>query len=177
MDPFVGEIRLFGGDYAPEGWLLCNGAAVSISTYQALFSLVGTIYGGDGVTNFALPDLKGRVPIGSGQGVGLQNYPLASFGGSQTQSLTTANLPSHTHSLNVSNTLASTSTPGSGVTLGTLADPMRFYVDSSQPVTATVNFSTNAISTVGGGVAHNNTMPMLAMTYIICWEGLYPNFP
>jgi microcystin-dependent protein len=176
MDPFVGEIRLFGGNYAPEGWLLCNGATVSVNTYQVLFALIGTAYGGDGVSNFALPDLRGRVPIGSGQGPGLQNYALASHGGSQTQSLSVANLTNHTHPIYVSSTGVSTSTPGATVTFGSLADPMRFYVDTSKTVTGTNNFSNQAISSVGGGQAHNNTMPLLAMSYIICWQGIFPDF-
>jgi len=177
MDPFVGEIRLFGGNYAPENWLLCDGAVVSTSTYQLLFSLIGASYGGDGVNNFALPDLKGRVPIGSGQGPGLQDYPIFTHGGTQIQSLTATNLPVHTHPIYASGTAVSTPTPGPEVTFGTFADPMLFYVDTSKPVTATVNFSTSAISTTtGGGQVHNNTMPSLAMTYIICWNGIYPDF-
>lgn len=175
MDSFIGEIRLFGGIYVPDGWLRCDGSLVNISQYQALFALIGTTYGGDGVTKFGLPDLKGRVPIGYGQGAGLQNnYAFGANGGAQTVALTPANLPTHTHSMNVSNSNVSASTPGPTMTFGKLSDPQRFYVNTNFPTTATVNFSAQAVSTVGEGAAHNNVMPSLALTYMICWEGLFP---
>jgi len=176
MDPFVGEVRLFAGSYAPEGWLLCNGATLSIQGNEALFSLLGAVYGGDGVQNFALPDLRGRVPVSSGPWSGLPDYIVGVKGGAQYQSLTVANLPVHTHQIYASGTAVSSPTPGPTVTFGTLADPMRFYVDTTNPITATVNLSTAAISTEGGGQAHANMMPSLAMTYIICSVGIYPDF-
>jgi microcystin-dependent protein len=177
MDPFIGEIRLFGGNYAPPGWLLCDGSSASIQTYPALYSLIGVTYGGDGVATFGLPNLQGRVPIGIGQGPGLQNYPLGANGGTQLSTMTAANLPVHTHSISVSSAYVNTSTPGPTVTFGKLADPMRFYVNTNNPTTAIVNFSAQAVSTTGASNPHENMMPSMAMTYIICWEGLYPQFP
>lgn len=97
MDPFVGEIRIIPWNWAPEGWLLCNGQLVSISSYQALFSLVGTVYGGDGTSTFALPDLRSRVPIGMGQSPGLSLYQIGQKGGVENVTLTTPQLPAHTH--------------------------------------------------------------------------------
>src|SRR5262245_42903332 len=100
-DPFIGELALVPYDSAPTGWALCNGQLLPISLYTPLFSLIGNIYGGDGKTTFALPDLRGRVPISSGQGPGLENYNLGQAGGTEHVSLVAAQMPSHTHALNV----------------------------------------------------------------------------
>lgn len=180
-DAFLGEIRLFGGNFAPQGWALCNGSLLSVNDFQALFSLIGNIYGGDGKANFALPNLNGSVALGQGaiDGTG-NNYALASSGGSDTVTLTQAQIPTHTHQLSVSSLLANQQAPNSGLALGAVADTLHLYDDTSKGTTGTPKqFSPNAITTSGGSDGpHLNLMPYLTLTYIICTiDGLYPQFP
>jgi len=176
MDPYIGEIRLFAGDYAPQNWLLCNGAVIPISEYQALFTLIGTAFGGDGVNNFALPKLGGRVAIGSGQGVNLSNRPYNTAGGAEAVALTTANIPSHGHGFFVANQTAVSATPSPSVTFGNVDAAHSFYIDTAQPTTGSIDLGTNAVSSAGTGAPHDNMMPSLALTYIICFNGVYPSF-
>lgn len=176
-DPFIGEIRPFAGGYAPQGWLACDGNTVAINIYQALYTLLGTTFGGNGSTTFGLPDLRGRVAIHRGQGTGLSNFAYASIGGTTTVTLSPSQMPPHTHQLYASSTPATTATPGPTVTFGTVADTNLFYVDGTKTIKgAATNFSSSAISQVGGNQSHTNTMPSLAQTYIICWNGIFPSF-
>lgn len=176
-NPFVGEIRLFAGSYAPLNWLLCDGSLVSISTYQVLFALVGTSFGGDGTTTFGLPNLCGRVIVGCGTGAGLSDRPYASTDGEYYHTLTDSEMPIHNHGLNVSNQAATTSVPGPTVTFGNVDSAYSFYIDTSQGTTGAVDLGTNAISTyTGGGGQHANIMPVLAINHIICWNGVFPSF-
>lgn len=175
-DAYTGEIRLFAGHYAPENWHFCDGSQVAIAAYQPLYSLIGTTYGGTS-TQFGLPNLSGRLPIGTGQGpdATIPAYTLGHTGGAEGVTLQPANLPAHTHAISASSTPATTSSPGMSVTFATLPGNDRFYVDTSQgTVMTTVDFSPAAISSQGGGAAHTNVMPCAPLSYIICLTGIYP---
>ncbi len=174
LDAYIGTIIGFGGTYAPMDWAVCDGSLLKISDYQALFSLIGTTYGGDGVTTFALPNLMNRVPVGAGQGPGLSNRILGEAGGSAQVALTVNNYPAHTHSFHVSSTVGELNTPVGGSVLSAL-DPntINFYDDFSEASLSSLDPA--AVSPAqGGGQAHDNHMPYQEITYIICLNGLYP---
>jgi microcystin-dependent protein len=163
-EPFIGSIILFAGNFAPRGWAFCNGQILSIAQNTALFSILGTTYGGNGQTTFALPDLRGRAALSAGQGPGLSNRSLGENGGAEATTLTAAEMPAHTHAQPASNADQSTNRPGGAV-------PARGGVyagegDGSQldPVSAT-----------GGSQPHNNMQPYLTLNYIIALEGIYPS--
>lgn len=177
---FVGEIRLFAGNYAPQDWVLCDGRMLSIQEYTALYSLIGTTYGGDGVTQFAVPDLRGKLPIGAGSAAGsipsggTSAYAPGEKGGSLTVTLTEASLPIHTHTLNASTDLATDSNP-TGKVLADPADTLNCYTPYTAGGTEYA-FADNAMAPAGGISAHDNVMPSSPLTYIIAVQGLYPNF-
>ena len=182
MEPFLGQVVLFAGNYAPRNWMYCNGQILSIMQYQALYSLLGVNYGGDGRVTFALPDLRGRVPVGFGQGPGLTPRQLGQAGGSETNFLNTMNLPAHNHggSLHVSSANASQSaaTPGASIAApGTLSG--RTFTPTEGFNTAAPNTNLNSASVTtgftGGNQPVNNMQPNLAVNYIICVEGYYPS--
>src|SRR3569623_1528496 len=129
MDNFLGEIRMFAGNYAPEDWHFCDGSTLQINQFDALYALLGTTYGGDGRVTFGLPDLRGRAPVHKGTGTGLPPVTLGQKGGSETVSLPAANLPPHTHPLNAVNAPATTNTPGNGMMLSTA--PVSAYITST----------------------------------------------
>lgn len=164
-EPYVGEIRVFGGNFAPEGWALCDGRTLAISTNEALYALIGTSYGGDGQSTFALPDLRGRVPIHTGPG-----YTLGQVGGTETVTLTSQNLPVHSH------------TPSASAANATSADPTgRVWATNNDyrcysNATPNTSFAPSAIGSAGGSEPHDNMMPFLTVSYIIALEGVYPNF-
>src|SRR5947209_8680014 len=137
-EPFLASIAIFAGNFAPRGWALCNGQILPIAQNTALFSLLGTTYGGNGQTTFALPDLRSRAPIGAGQGPGLSNIDLGQVGGTENVTLLTSNMPMHNHSLNASTTAADTGTPGSTVVFGNGGDPrsggIAFYIAATPDV-------------------------------------------
>ena len=169
QEPFIGEIRMFAGNFAPRGWAKCEGQLLAISQYNALFSILGTRYGGDGRTTLALPDLRGRVAIGSGTGPGLTPRSLSQRSGSETNMLTVANLPAHNHSINAVTADGNTSVPGGNLPAGTkLLD--KEYSDA----TATTTMNATMVSSTGGGQAVNNMQPYLTVTYIIALQGIYP---
>ena len=169
QDPFIGEIRMFAGDYAPRGWAKCEGQLQQISQNNGLFSILGTRYGGDGRTTFALPDLRGRVAIGSGSGSGLTPRSLSQRSGSETNMLTVANLPAHNHSINAVTADGNASIPGGNLPAGTkLLD--KEYSDA----TATTTMNATMVSSTGGGQAVNNMQPYLTVTYIIALQGIFP---
>lgn len=175
MDAFVGEIRLMGFGNAPRGWVQCAGQLLAINTNQALFSLLGTMYGGNGTTTFAVPDLRGRVMMGFGQGPGLSNYTQGQAGGSANVTLIQANIPMHNHS--ATGTLKATA-GASG------ADPNASYPaqgDATQYSTGTANatmggsvLSGNS-DVAGGSQAHENRQPLMALNYCIATTGIYPS--
>jgi len=160
---------MFAGNFAPRGWAKCEGQLLAINQYNALFSILGTRYGGDGHTTFALPDLRGRVAIGSGTGPGLTPRSLSQRSGSETNMLTVANLPAHNHSINAVTADGNTSVPGGNLPAGTkLLD--KEYSDA----TATTTMNATMVSSTGGGQAVNNMQPYLTVTYIIALQGIYP---
>jgi microcystin-dependent protein len=166
--PYVGEIRLVGFIFAPTGWALCNGALLAIDQNTALFSLIGTTYGGDGVTNFALPNLLSRIPISMGQGTGLSNYVLGQISGSESVTLTSGQLPSHTHAVGCTSGSSNSQTPQNNF-WGTWADAQY----SDQPANTTMNPNSVA-QAPWGNQPHENRMPYQAVNYIIALEGIYP---
>ena len=168
-DPFIGEIRMFGGNFAPRGWALCNGQLLAISQNTALFSLLGTSFGGDGVTTFALPDLRGRAPMHWGQGPGLTNRILGESAGEEAVTLLGTQIPPHNH------TVAAVSGPGNaGSPPGGLwaASSSRDSIYSNASPDAQMN--PQAIGGGGGSQPHDNMSPYLAVTFIIALEGIYP---
>jgi microcystin-dependent protein len=169
--PFVGQILAVGFNFAPVGWMLCSGQTLPIDQFQALFALIGTTYGGDGVTTFALPNLSGRVPVNQGQGPGLSNYVLGQTGGSENVTLTSAQVGAHTHSLNASSQTGSTATPGTTVALAQNAQSLVNIYVAPPPNTA----MGNAIGPAGNNLPHENRQPLLAINYIIALEGIFPS--
>lgn len=173
-DPFIGEIRLFAGNYAPVGWLLCEGQTVSIAEYETLFALLGTTYGGNGTTNFALPNLSEKLPIGQGSGPGLTRRVLGQTCGAASVPLTPAQLPAHTHAIQASTDAASTISPGATLSLGAASPPSTFYDNGEAAAATTKAFSSQACSSAGGNAPHNNMMPSLSLSYIIATTGFFP---
>jgi len=169
-EPFVGEIRLFAFNFAPVGWALCNGQLLSISQNAALFSLVGTYYGGDGISTFALPNLQSRVPIGQGQGPGLSPYNIGQTGGLENVTLTGNQMPTHTHSVEASAVKGGLDSPAGAVP--GLNNKEKDY-DAAPDGTTTMNAS--MIGTAGAGQPHPNIQPYLAITYCIALQGIYPS--
>lgn len=167
-EPTIGEIRIFAGNFAPANWAFCHGQLLSISEYDALFSLIGTIYGGDGRSTFALPDLRGRLPMHQGTGTGLSTRVIGQKAGTETVTLTANQMPSHTHAALVSSETATTSTPGAAVTLG-ITDVDLYIAESPSGF-----MSGTTISSAGGNQAHDNMQPYLALNFIISLYGLYP---
>jgi microcystin-dependent protein len=176
-DYYVGEIRMFAGTFAPQDWHLCDGAELPISTYQPLFALLGTIWGGDGITTFGIPDLRGRVPLGQGTGVGLTPRTIAQIGGTETEALTDVKyLLNHNHTLAVTSTVADQIAPASTVNLAQAkASSTNYLPDDKVPPTPLPRvMDTKAVEQVGAGMAHSNMMQSFAVTFIICINGLFP---
>ncbi|MEO8860332.1 MAG: tail fiber protein [Ginsengibacter sp.] len=171
MDPLLASLLIFAGNFAPRGWALCNGQLMAISQNQALFALLGTTYGGDGITNFALPDLRGRVPIHVGQGPGLTNYVIGQTGGTENTTLLASNLPPHTHPLIATFELGSTSDP-TGAYLGNTGVLDREYNISGTKVQ--MNAGAIGLSS-GNSQPFNNVQPYLTLTYIIALQGIFPS--
>lgn len=171
MDPFVAEIRIFPFNFAPKGWAWCDGQLMPISQNTALFSLLGTTYGGDGKSNFALPDLQGRAPMHPGQGPGLSLHDLGESGGSDTVSLLESEIPSHSHSVNVSIADGINQSPAgeklaSGVGVGQYAAPVSL-----------TSLNENALVPAGGDQPHNNLQPYLTLYFCIALQGVFPPRP
>lgn len=173
-EPFVGEIRLLSFPRIPTGWFACDGTLLAISQYDALFSLLGTVYGGDGRTTFAVPDLRGRLPIGFGDGHGLTPRHLGERAGFEAVSLNSNQLPQHTHPFRATATAATSNTPASSVQLGT---PSNSDVMYATDITGLSPYSASAasVSDTGGDQLHDNCMPTLTASYCIAWQGIYPS--
>ncbi len=169
MDPYIGEIILFGGNFAPKGWATCDGQLLSIQQNTALFSILGTTYGGNGVTNFALPDLRGRVPVHAGTGPGLSTYVEGEVSGSENVTLLGPELAMHSHTVKVSGTGAdeSVSSPGGNILAGFQGYGPAGSADGSQLGKVTCG-------PIGGNGPHNNIQPYQCVTYIIAMVGLFP---
>lgn len=168
-DPFIGEIRLFAGNFAPRDWAFCEGQLLPISQNNALFSLLGTTYGGDGQTTFGLPDLRGRLPIHAGSGPGLTARQLGSKGGQETVTVRLDQLPSHTHPLQASRDVAHKADPVNNVP-GQSPSTHLYY--EAAPVLA---LHPDGINATGGGQAHPNMVPFLCLNFIIALVGIYPS--
>ena len=168
-NPYIGEIRMFGGNFAPYGWSFCNGSLVAISENPALYNLIGTTYGGDGTTTFALPNLLGRMPIHAGTGQGTQTYILGQLGGLEQVTLLTGQIPSHNHTLFGSTDTANATAPTNNV----LAAPSGLtpYAQAA----ARAQMDPTSISLTGGSAPHDNMMPFLCVSFIIALIGVYPS--
>jgi microcystin-dependent protein len=167
-EPFLGEIRMFGGNFAPVGWAFCQGQLLSIAQNNALFALVGTTYGGDGVSTFGLPDLQGRVPLHQGQGPGLTNRVLGEKAGVERVTLSSSQMPSHTHPLPCQSAGASQTGPEGGVWANSSTNPY-------QNGTANAPMKPANLGSSGGNQAHANMMPFLILSFIIALEGIFPS--
>lgn len=176
VDCYVGEVRLFAGRYPPASWHMCDGSLLNVSEYPALFALLGTTYGGDGRTTFGIPDLRGRVPLGQGTGTGLTARVVGQSGGAETVALTAANAPPHSHSFATAGVTATDLTPGQTLAFANTTSPATAYLKDGVTGAATAaTLAAVSISTSTGGVAHNNIMPTMVLTYMIALNGLYPN--
>jgi microcystin-dependent protein len=171
-EPFVGEIRMFAGNFAPRGWAFCDGQLLAVSQNDALFSLLGTVYGGDGRTTFGLPDMRGRIPLHQGQGPGLSSRRLGAKFGEESVTLTTNQLPSHTHGSAAYNTEATVETPTGKV----LAKPNNTEGIYTLPNAGNnVSLSPSTIINAGGSQSHTNLMPTLCVHFIMALVGIYPS--
>lgn len=171
--PFIGEIRLFGGLNAPDGWFLCNGALVSISQYSVLYSLIGTTYGGDGVLTFGLPDLRGRVPIHIAAG-----YPLGTLAGEETVALAAEQIPAHTHNVQCNSAAGNLGVPASNFPAVCPNDPttglpkdMLYYAGQ----TPTTQMASGVIVAAGSSAPHPNIQPFEVINFILAYQGIYPS--
>lgn len=168
-DAFVAEIRMFGFNFAPTGWAQCNGQLLPISQNTALFALLGTFYGGDGKSTFALPNMQGSVPVQPGQGSGLSEYFLGQQGGAETITLLQSEIPVHTHQLSFSEEAGNANNP-SGATFGTgetvYANPANI-----------VQMAPQSLAPAGGSLPHNNLMPYLTVNFCIAMQGVFPQRP
>lgn len=177
--PFLAQIALFPYNYAPRGWALCRGQLMAISQNTALFSLLGTYYGGDGKTTFALPDLQSRVPVGTGQGAGLSNYTIGEQFGVERVTLLSSENASHNHSLNAT-TDSGTVVTASGNQLadafsGTRTSSNTGLIYSSTSNNPNTSLAVNALSLTGGNQPHNNIQPYQCLSYCIALQGIYPS--
>ncbi len=165
MNPFVGQIIMVGFNFAPIGWALCNGQLLPISQNQALFSLLGTYYGGDGMTNFALPNLQGRVPIHQGYATGGSNYVIGATGGVENVTLLVNNLPAHNHPANCSTKQSTSASPAS-----------HFWAEAhSYAATSNSHMADTAIGTTGGNQPVSVVQPFLCVNFIIALQGIFPS--
>ncbi len=168
--PFVGEIRMFGGSFAPAGWAFCDGSLLPISENETLFNLIGTMYGGDGQETFALPDLQGRMPLHFGQGPGIsQNYQLGEQAGTESVTITQATTPTHNHSLVASTDPANTPNPGNNVLSAPVTATPFFQAAPNIPMNGSI------LAPQGGSQPHDNMMPFLCISYIISLFGIFPH--
>lgn len=179
MDNYVGEIRLFAGSYAPVGWAICNGAALSVSSNQALFALLGTTYGGDGVNTFKIPDLRGRVPVSFGViSGGTNNYLMAQTGGAVAVTLDESTMPAHTHTMLASTAPATTSSPNGAMLAQSNGNGGSYSaVDLYNTAPAGGTLDTATVVSSGGTGSHNNLMPYVVMNFIIATSGNFPMRP
>jgi microcystin-dependent protein len=169
-DPFVAEIRIFPFNFAPRGWAFCNGQILPISQNTALFSLLGTTYGGDGKSTFALPDLQGRAPMHPGQGPGLSLHDLGESSGSETVTLLQSEIPGHSHAWSASSADATSQSPVGELTAAG-AGGITLY---AAPQTPPTSLSPNAITSSGGNQPHNNLQPYLTVNFCIALQGIFP---
>ncbi|MDB4922820.1 phage tail protein [Mucilaginibacter sp.] len=174
--PFLGTVSLFAGNFAPRGWALCNGQLMSISQYSALFAILGTTYGGNGTTTFALPNFQGIMPMHWGTGPGLTPRVIGETSGTENVTLNTTQIPAHNHLVNASTTTATLGPPTNGVLALSVdndsgGNPLNF----NPAANADTTLAPQAIGLTGGSLPHNNMPPFLAVTFIIALEGIFPS--
>lgn len=168
-EPFVGEIMVVPYNFSPNGWAFCDGSLLPISQHTALFSLIGTYYGGDGVTTFALPDLRGRTAIHAGQGNGLSPYVIGQAGGVESVTLTINQIPAHTHQASGTSDLGASKSPAGNIWA---SQSILDLYSSSGPF---VQMAVGALGTAGGSQPHDNMSPYLVLNYVIALQGIYPS--
>lgn len=172
--PYLGEVRMFAGNFAPRNNAYCSGQIMSIQQNAALFSLLGTYYGGNGTTTFGLPDLRGRIPVSQGQGPGLSNYVIGQQGGTETVTITQQTLPQHNHMMVVSNAVPTTAAP-SGNMPAQMSTPINnFWVPNTKQTTSDL-LNAQFLTMVGGNQPHENRMPAMAISMIIALAGVFPS--
>ena len=175
--PFLGQITVYAFSFPPYGWADCAGQLLPISQYAALFSLLGTQYGGNGTSNFGLPDLQGRIPVGQGQLAGGENYIMGETGGLENVSILTTNMPLHNHTLGATTTDGSTNNPNGMILAQPLVAGRRGSSDNGNiynPGTVDTPLAPSAVGTAGGSVPHNNIQPSLVVRYCIALQGIFP---
>ncbi len=165
--PFIGEIRMFGGNFVPRGWAFCDGQLLAIAQNDVLFALIGTTYGGDGQTTFSLPDLRGRIPVHAGQGPGLSGYVLGQQAGVETVTLTQQQLPVHSHAAQAQSGPGNQAAPSGGVWASSGQNQFSGGAPNSP-------MGSSAIRPVGGSQPHDNVAPYQALSFIIALEGVFP---
>src|SRR5262245_19497990 len=170
MAPYVGEIRMFAGNFAPNGWMFCEGQTLPISENEVLFQLIGTTYGGDGQSTFNLPNLASRVPLHMGTGPDGTTYQIGEMAGTEQETLTVQQIPTHTHPLTASTSVGNTPNPQNSVVSQTDGSILRYIADS--PGAA---MNANAIGPAGGSQPHENTQPFLCINFIISLFGVFPS--
>ena len=173
MDPFLAEIRIFPFNFAPKGWAFCDGQILPISQNTALFALLGTTYGGDGKSTFALPDLQGNSAMHPGQGQGLSLRDLGEMGGTESVTLLVSEIPAHTHTMNSLNIQSTTTTPTTGTALGRSVNG-NAYADAASGFQT---FAPEALTPAGGSLPHNNLQPYLTLNFCIALQGVFPQRP
>jgi microcystin-dependent protein len=166
-EPYVGEIRMFGGSFAPQGWAFCDGRLLPIAEYTVIFNLIGTTYGGDGITTFGLPDLRGRVPVHQGSN-GATTYVIGQSAGNENVTLNTNQLPSHNHVLQAGTTAGTQASPSNNALAG--SSSLAFYTTDA-PATA---MAPSGVGVSGGSLPHNNMQPFLCVSFIISLFGVFP---
>jgi len=182
-NPLIGEIRLFAGDFAPKSWAFCNGQLIPIASNTALFSILGTTYGGDGQSTFALPDLRGRAPVGMGQGPGLSPYAIGQVAGVEGVNVLVTQLPAHTHALSnatfamvAHGGAGNSGGPGGAIPAKEAAGVTQTYSNAPKDTTMAANaLKGGNLAATGGGQAASVVQPYLALNYIICMEGIFPS--
>jgi microcystin-dependent protein len=167
-NPFIGEIRMFGGNFAPAGWAFCNGQLMPISENESLFILIGTTYGGDGESTFALPNLQSRFPVHQGSGPGGQTFTLGEMAGTEQETLTVNQIPTHSHAFLATTALANQPTPGNNVPAQ--SGTVQLYVEAPPALV----MGANAIQPIGGSQPHDNMHPFLVINFIISLFGEFP---
>ena len=168
-EPFIGEIRMFAGNFAPRSWAFCDGQLLAISQNDALFSLLGTIYGGDGRTTFGLPDMRGRIPLHLGSGPGLTTRQIGRKAGEETVTVTASQVASHTHSYQASSDGGNETDPSGNVVCN--SSSIKMFIEDPPDV----SMATTAIANTGGSQSHTNLMPFLCVHFIIALFGIYPS--
>jgi len=181
-NPYLGEIRIFGFNFAPSGWLQCNGQLLPIGQFPALFSLLGTTYGGDGKTTFALPDLRSRLPIHTGQGAGLSNYTMGEQAGAESVTLGLTQMPQHTHAVNVTTAAGNASSPANAyLAIPSAAPHGTAVLPYASAVSGAAALAPATISTAGGSASGNTPVPilppLLCVNFCIATVGIFPSVP